>query len=1513
MAFEFNLNDVALAANTTVDLTDLFGDAFGNSITTDDGAAITWYQLWDKSGAGYFEGPNGNSTENGGGYHGVQFSEDGWISADDTISRNGETFAAFDEQTYVSGASDSMDTIWIRAYDENGVSSDWQAIDITTNQEIVLTTEADRAEGSNVDDTFVSYGPEANMFGAVVNTLQTGDRLDGQGGTDTLEATLVSDYVAGGPSTAVRPITDDIENVFINALGEDQLSTGGDNLNNFNELRLNADAMDDLEQLWSDGSEQSLRVENVSNPGDTEELTIGMRDTGNAGSEGDRPAADYEVYFREAELEAGTTGEGGYFYDLLNQAEFDLDNANPVRDFPLESLRFDVSFAGAAVEQFRVSVTEAELAGIDTHDELVVLLNSKLDELIATDSRLDDLEFVVEGNFTDPDGRTSDRIVLQDNDPEGRAIVSGAVRLQEEATAGNLFWNQGPQDTITTQEPVTASVILDNVGRDSDGGYLRVGSMSDQSNGSVSDAVSTGIEDYRLVVRGEDPNDDGANASSLAGLYTTNNTLDRIFISSDGDDDADLFIGNDNTAPVVGDIVTEAGLSLIDASGFNGDLNLGTAANHIVNLETLSANIDGDVVFYGDVTAENEYAYTTGSGSDQVWLDYTTDAVDADESAIDVDTNAGADTVDVDVTAATVSQFVNHFELMNVNVDSGSGDDTVMIGNNWSAVEVDASAGNDYIQVSDSTDANTAEWIFNADSTLLSGVIGRGNNDYMMFNVQLQVEFQGITSEVVSIDSSNFMSSSRDINDAIREAIEDDAQLSQLLAVSDIKNDGLRVESTIHRALANDALNVSFIAPTYTPNDSDNQDAPFNGDSADLFAARNAVTEQQLEQAWATYYPDSQGIGDGSGDDIFAGVGNSAQAMYDAMFAAVDYTDENMANADGAADNDEFGNRYNKEQTEAGANSTENTINVIEAGSGNDMIVLSSLVNGGFDTIVYDGSFGHDTVMNFNTGTGGTVADQWDFTAYLDADAAERGASVSAADRVDQRAEYDFVNGLNAGANANLGAGSIDHNHVVMTGVSELFPEFTANAGDLPTSFDGISATMVERSLEELGQGWVDETNAADDNMVGSTFVLRVARDRQIETDENGDALLGDFIVNQEDAQKENVYSVVIGWDNANDEYTFSVTERGTIEYGDMFSTLADVTEDSIADTPDGSDSVDAVTEYFEDTANGGDMNLAPSAGNDTATTTEDATVTIDLLANDTDADGDALSIVSLDTATLQGAVTNNGDGTVTYNPNDAFDSLDDGESATDSFSYTVTDPQGATDTADVTVTVNGVTGANAAPVFTSGESFDVEENSTAVTTVAATDADGDAIEYSITGGADENLFAIDADSGELSFTTAPDFENPTDADDDGVYQVEVGASDGQVTVDQALQVTVTDVDETGGGTQAVSAANDGETFDASTGDVTYDLEGGTYAVSIDSFDTGDVLDAQDIAGTTTATFNVLSDRDQADGQQQVTFSDPDAGTTTTITLTGLSEAQDSGAFNASSFENVFGQDSVLL
>ena len=145
----------------------------------------------------------------------------------------------------------------------------------------------------------------------------------------------------------------------------------------------------------------------------------------------------------------------------------------------------------------------------------------------------------------------------------------------------------------------------------------------------------------------------------------------------------------------------------------------------------------------------------------------------------------------------------------------------------------------------------------------------------------------------------------------------------------------------------------------------------------------------------------------------------------------------------------------------------------------------------------------------------------------------------------------------------------------------------------------------------------------------------------------------------------------------------------------------------------------------------------------------------------------------------LQPAVTALPDGNFAV----AWGSDDGGDGSGSLIRAIIIDPAGPDNLAP-TITSNG--GGDTAAVS-------ISENATAVTTVVATDPDaGQTLTYAVADGADGGLFTINTTTGALAFIAAPDFENPTDAGANNVYDVTVQASDGNGGTDtQAIAVTV--------------------------------------------------------------------------------------------------------------------------
>ena len=134
----------------------------------------------------------------------------------------------------------------------------------------------------------------------------------------------------------------------------------------------------------------------------------------------------------------------------------------------------------------------------------------------------------------------------------------------------------------------------------------------------------------------------------------------------------------------------------------------------------------------------------------------------------------------------------------------------------------------------------------------------------------------------------------------------------------------------------------------------------------------------------------------------------------------------------------------------------------------------------------------------------------------------------------------------------------------------------------------------------------------------------------------------------------------------------------------------------------------------------------------------------------------------------------------------DHYDSDDDNDGFTDTEEIAYgSDPRDANST------------ANAPPQITLGSTFPDQldangvfhighvENQTDIIRVTATDPDGDDLNYSIYGWQDLHHFEINASSGNLRFKLAPDFEEQTDHNKDGIYGIVLRVSDGHVHTDQ--------------------------------------------------------------------------------------------------------------------------------
>jgi len=313
-------------------------------------------------------------------------------------------------------------------------------------------------------------------------------------------------------------------------------------------------------------------------------------------------------------------------------------------------------------------------------------------------------------------------------------------------------------------------------------------------------------------------------------------------------------------------------------------------------------------------------------------------------------------------------------------------------------------------------------------------------------------------------------------------------------------------------------------------------------------------------------------------------------------------------------------------------------------------------------------------------------------------------------------------------------------------------------------------------------------------------------------------------------------------------------------------------------------------------------VNAAPSASNDSAATSENVAVLIPVTDNDTDSDGDALT-VEIDDEPSDGDAVVQGSA-ILYTPSTDF-------SGTDEFTYTVTDPSGDSDTASVTVTVSDT---NAAPTASSDTATTVEGTPVLIN-VSDNDADpdGDPLTVSVTTSPSNGVAAVQGDdilyTPDSGFSGTDEFvytiTDPDGAEDSAPVVVSVSnvnadpvAVDDVVTTEQddplSIGVLVNDSDQDGddltltivsqpvNGVAMLSSQGTRIVYSPDTGFVGTD----SFVYEIDDGNGGSATATVDVTVTAVVSINsppvALDDVAEATQGQQINFnilandSDPD-------------------------------------
>lgn len=470
-----------------------------------------------------------------------------------------------------------------------------------------LTDGIDTVVG-NALDNIISAPVVQNQNGELMNTLETGDSITGGDGMDTLNVVLTNSQSADddNDAPAISAVTSGVEVVNVRSQYFDN--------DGVNSSHIDAELMAGVEQYWSDNSRADLQIEDVRQL--PEELTFGMRQTD--------PGVSYSVYFDPAQLaeDRGQAGDSSLTLTLV-------DNTDPAA----ELANFSINGVGFTLDGVEYRVVSDDLAAADTYAEFAAALQAAL----AAEPALAALEVTLNANNTitvvDPAGATFGTL--------GFSWVDNLV-----PASGNLSWNQAVGAAVVTEEPITTDVVLDAVGRTSQGGTLDIGSMAD---GGI-EVFNVAVDRSSWLTAMESREDFGAG----------DRHLETVNLSSMGAN-GDLKVGDEiegTTGELDGRV--EGGLTdvreVLDA-GFLGDLTLGIELTE----DSIGRYLDA-------ATGEVQFTYEGADGNDNFNIVVDADLASDPDFAMDVNMGAGDDRLNLDVATAS-----------NVSVDGGTGTNTIAV------------------------------------------------------------------------------------------------------------------------------------------------------------------------------------------------------------------------------------------------------------------------------------------------------------------------------------------------------------------------------------------------------------------------------------------------------------------------------------------------------------------------------------------------------------------------------------------------------------------------------------------------------------------------------------------------------------------------------------------------------------------------------------------------------------------------------------------------------------------
>ncbi|MCG8599662.1 MAG: Ig-like domain-containing protein [Verrucomicrobiales bacterium] len=313
--------------------------------------------------------------------------------------------------------------------------------------------------------------------------------------------------------------------------------------------------------------------------------------------------------------------------------------------------------------------------------------------------------------------------------------------------------------------------------------------------------------------------------------------------------------------------------------------------------------------------------------------------------------------------------------------------------------------------------------------------------------------------------------------------------------------------------------------------------------------------------------------------------------------------------------------------------------------------------------------------------------------------------------------------------------------------------------------------------------------------------------------------------------------------------------------------------------------------------------NDVPVAVDDSATTNQDTSLAIDVTTNDTELDvGDEIIVEGIDQP-VRGSVSVNSDNRIVFDPGSDFDYLGAGESEAVTFDYLISDGNGGTDTATVTVVVQGVND----PTETTPDEATTDEDTAVVIDVLANDSDPDNNDNPLTVASVDDS-GLPGDASVTNNGTDVTFHPGTAFNDLGVGETETVTFTYTTNTGATETVTVTVTGTNDGPTAVNDTGAVGEdattTIDLLDNDSDPDTNDNLSVVSINGIAAGGTItlpsgalltvnDDGTVVYDTNGQFDSLDETQSATDTFTYTISDGNGGTdtaTATVTINGTND-----------------------